>query len=426
MQRFNNLIEKGVKESFSDIHISGDHKIICRKNGKIIYLHERYSCEQIDSLVKSLLRPHEMDMLRNRLSVDLSRTIQHIRVRINVFNSSRGLSLAVRLLPGKIPNFNDLNLPSELREYCAKKSGLILVCGATGAGKSSTIAAFLAEISRTQNRHIVTLEDPIEYRFKSENSFIQQRELGAHMTSYEQGLLDVLREDPDVIMVGELREPETIRLTLNAVEAGHLVIASLHATNSEDALYRMCNSFPPEAQDMVRLQLSSVLSLLLVQKLEYKKEYGFRVPLLSILKGQTSVKSVIRDNRFSQIENIIQTGRREGLYTMERYEQEFLGSSARMTPPSISFRPSMEMAEIRPYQSPLLNPEATYMYNYNSNMADYGSSGVNGASPSGVPQADVARHTGVVHQPGFNHSSGSQNGYVINESSSVEDVINLL
>ena len=288
----------------------------------------------------------------------------HIRVRINVFNAARGLSLAIRLLPGKVPSFDDLNLLPDLREYCTRRTGLILICGATGSGKSSTIAAFLSEICRTQSRHIVTLEDPIEYRFQSESSFVQQRELGAHMLSYEQGLLDVLREDPDVIMVGELRDPETIRLTLNAVESGHLVIASLHATNSEDALYRMCNSFPPDAQDMVRVQLSSVLSVLLVQKLEYKKEYGFRVPVLSVLRGANSVKSVIRDNRFTQIESILQTGRREGMYTQERYEQEFLAGKSRMTPPSISFRPSVEMAEIRSYRSPLLNPEGSNMYNY--------------------------------------------------------------
>ncbi len=412
MQRFHNLIQKGVQESFSDIHISGDHKVVCRKNGKIIYTGEWYTCEQIDSLVRAMLRPNEMEMLKSRLSVDLARTINHVRVRVNVFNASRGLSLAVRLLPGKIPSFDDLNLLPELREYASQRTGLILVCGATGSGKSSTIAAFLGEICRNQSRHIVTLEDPIEYRFKSESSFIQQRELGLHTMTYEQGLLDVLRQDPDVIMVGELREPETIRLTLNAVESGHLVIASIHASNSEDALYRLCNSFPPDAQEMVRVQLSSVLSLLLVQRLDYIKEFGFRVPVLSVLRGINAVKGVIRDNRFSHIESILQTGRKDGLYTMEKYESEFIRFKKKMTPPSISFRPSEEMSEIRTYRSPLLLPQShgSFIPKYAQHTSMPGESAMKAPSDHGMPSA----------------ADDVSGGYVIDETSTVEDVISLL
>jgi len=408
MKRFHNLIQMGVNESFSDIHISGDHKIVCRKNGKIVFLNDRYTCEQIDALVLKMLRPHEFEMLRSRLSVDLSRTVNHVRIRVNVFNSTRGLSIAVRLLPGRIPTFNDLNLLPELRDFSELSTGLILVCGATGSGKSSTIAAFLAEINRTRSCHVMTLEDPIEYRFRSENSFIQQRELGQHIQSFDQGLMDVLREDPDVIMVGELREPETIRLTLNAVESGHLVIASLHATNSEDALYRMCNSFPPDAQDMVRVQLSSVLSLLLVQKLEFKRQFGFRVPVLSVLKGVNSVKATIRDNRFAQIESILQTGRRDGMYTMEKYEEEYLNTKSRMTPPSISFRPSAEIADAREYRSPVLTsggrqPGENTVYRPDLEAAR--------PVPSAVPQ---------------NPGPVGPGQYVIEDTSSVEDVISQL
>lgn len=402
MEKFHSLIQAGVKEGFSDIHISGDHRIVCRKDGNILFLDDSYTCEQIDTLVLKLLKKHELKMLKSRLSVDLARSVGHIRIRVNIFCTTRGLSLAIRLLPGRIPNFIDLNLLPELKDYCGLSSGLILICGATGSGKSTTIAAFISEINRNYGRHIITLEDPVEYRFSSKKSYVEQRELGTHITSFDQGLQDVLREDPDVIMVGELRDPETIKLTLNAVESGHLVIASLHATNSEDALYRMCNSFPPEAQDMVRTQLSSVLSLLIIQKLEFLQRFGFRVPILSILKGNNSVKSTIRDNRFSQIESILQTSRREGMYTQEKYETEYINSKNRLTSPEISFKPSTEVAKSRLYTSPIID------INRDVKIPKKVS-----PSPSKKkPDIPSARNE-------FGH-------YIISETSSVEDVISEL
>jgi len=407
MQRFHNLVESGVREGYSDIHISGDHPIVCRKHGKIIFLNDSYKCEQIDTLVLKLLDAHELEMLQTRLSVDLARSVAHIRIRVNVFYTTRGLSMAVRLLPGRIPNFNDLNLLPDLKDYCELSTGLILICGATGSGKSTTIAAFLAEINRNRGCHIITLEDPVEYRFNSQKSYIEQRELGTHIQSFDQGLQDVLREDPDVIMVGELREPETIRLTLNAVESGHLVIASLHATNSEDALYRMCNSFPPDAQDMVRTQLSSVLSVLVVQKLEFMEQFGYRVPILSILKGTNSVKSTIRDNRFAQIESILQTGRTEGMYTQEKYQSDYISNKSRMTSPDISFKPSTEIVNSRAYRSPVMDQTSREK-----------------VQPGLKP---VISHTPPYAPPGVSQglkSGHNQDGqYVISGTSSVEDVI---
>jgi len=391
-----------VKEGYSDIHISGDHPVVCRKNGKIVFTNDSYTCEQIDTLTLSLLEPHELKMLKTRLSVDLARSVAHIRIRVNVFYTVRGLSLAVRLLPGRIPNFNDLNLLPDLKDYCDLSSGLILICGATGSGKSTTIAAFLAEINRNRDCHIITLEDPVEYRFSSNKSYIEQRELGTHIKSFDQGLQDVLREDPDVIMVGELREPETIRLTLNAVESGHLVIASLHATNSEDALYRMCNSFPPDAQDMVRTQLSSVLSVLIVQKLEFNPNFGFRIPILSILKGTNSVKSTIRDNRFAQIESILQTGRGEGMYTQEKYESEYINTKTRLTPPSISFKPSTEIAAHRVYRSPVVDQNGDL------------------ENKNGISHSHQKKRPAVIS----GHNESGQ--YVIKGNSSVKDIISEL
>ena len=354
LDKLNQLIVRSVKEGYSDLHITGGHQVVYRHHGLIVFDKTRqWTHREVDAVVRELLNDREVLMLQRRHSVDVARTIHHIRVRVNVFNSLRGLSLAIRLLPGRVPEIEQLNLHPSLKKYAALETGLILVCGATGCGKSTTIAALIEEINRTRPTHIITLEDPVEYRFLSKRSFIEQRELGTHIPTFEQGLIDVLRENPDVIVVGELREPETMRLTLNAVESGHLVVASLHATNSEDALYRICNSFPPEAQEVVRTQLASTLAVMVVQRLQFMRPPGFRVPTLSILVGSQPVKSVIRENKLSLIEGIIQTGRNLGMFTMDKYG-EYLESRTRFTSPQENFAPSEEATSEELYHSPLL------------------------------------------------------------------------
>jgi pilus retraction protein PilT len=290
--------------------------------------------------------------------VDFARSVQNVRIRINAFTTTRGLSLAIRLLPGAVPELDKLNLHPSLKEIAGLSSGLVLICGATGCGKSTTIAGLVEEINRNRAAHVITLEDPVEYRFISKKSFVEQRELGNHIPSFQQGLLDVLREDPDVIVVGELREPETMRLTLNAVESGHLVLATLHASNSEDALYRICNSFAPEAQDVVRHQLASTLAVLIVQKLIQFRGAGFRVPLLSILRGNAAVRTIVRENKMSQLEGIMQTGRNAGMFTREKYYSEYLETRESFTPPRDNFRPSPEASKEVIYTSPLTSPYA--------------------------------------------------------------------
>lgn len=356
MEKFNRLIRNGINQGFSDLHLTGGHPLVYRDNGVIGFDKEvKWKHEEIDELVKEILSLEQMQILQSRLSVDLAITVHNARLRINVFNAIRGLSLAIRLLPGVVPSIEDLNLHPSLKKYCEFSSGLILICGATGCGKSATIAAMIEEINHIRPAHIITLEDPIEFRFLSRRSFIEQRELGAHIPSFYQGLLDVLREDPDVIMIGELREPDTMRLTLNAAESGHLVLASLHASNSEDAIYRYCNSFPPEARDGVSNQLSSTMALLVVQQLTYLNKINFRVPVISILVGTQGVKGIIRENRLSQIESAIQTGRGKGMFTMQQYKTEYIDTRDKFTPPSVNFRPSAEATPEIVYNSPLVS-----------------------------------------------------------------------
>ncbi|MCX7634221.1 MAG: type IV pilus twitching motility protein PilT, partial [Syntrophales bacterium] len=177
---------------------------------------------------------------------------------------------------------------------------------------------------------------------------------GTHVPSFRQGLRDVLREDPDIIFVGEMREPETIRLTLDAAESGHLVIASFHAASAEDAIHRICNSFPLEAQDEMRFKLASSLSWVVIQQLIYMDRLRFRVPLLAILRGTQSVKGLIRENRLPQIENAMHMGKAEGMFTKERYREEFLNQRKSFNLPSNSFRPSPELLTVEDYRSQLI------------------------------------------------------------------------
>jgi twitching motility protein PilT len=354
MKRLEGIIHTAIKEGMSDVYITGEHPMVSRKDG-IIEFHGavRWSHQEIDNLVAKLLSPWQLEDLRKRKSVDYAMSVGQARLRINIFTSARGLSLAIRILPGTIPTINELNLHPSLHEIAKMKYGLVLACGPTGVGKTTTIAAIINDINNTCPSHIVMLENPIEYQFPSRRSFIQQRELGAHMPSFAQGLLDALRENPDVIVVGELREPETMQLTLSAAESGHLVIATMHASNPEEAIYRLCNSAPPEAQNEIRYQLSLSLNMIIVQQLVHVERVGYRVPLLTILRGTPSIKNIIRENKLNQLNSAIQMSKNEGMFTSERYFDEYLAGRKTFVPYSHLFRPAPEGTQDIPYESPL-------------------------------------------------------------------------
>lgn len=356
MKRFEQVISNAINDINSDVHIVGGQHMSTRKNG-VILRHDKvvWSHKEIDILVKKLLTPTLLQLLTKQHSVDFAMSLCGARLRINVFDTMRGLSLAVRILPGHIPTIESLNLHPSLHEISKIKAGLVLICGATGSGKTATIAALINEINATRTDHIITLENPIEYRFASQKSVIQQRELWTNMPSFEKGLVDILRQDPDVIVVGELRDAETMRLTLNAAESGHLVIATLHATNAEEAVYRLCNSFPSGAQDGIRFQLASTLQWLIIQQLTILDRVSFRVPALSILRNVQSVKNLIRENKLYQMEGALQTGKNAGMYTMERYIEEFLKVKDQFIPTTQSFRPSVETSQDIIYHSPIFS-----------------------------------------------------------------------
>ncbi len=370
-QRFTDLILAAIKQRLSDLHITGGFPLIFRRDGVIHFdKNIKWSHTEIDAMVKEMLSDRQLQTLRKKWSVDFALSFNHVRVRINAFYTTRGLSLAIRLLPETIPDLTSLNLHPSLNQIVELQSGLILVCGSTGSGKSTTIAAIIEEINRTRPAHIITIEDPIEYRFKPKKSFIEQREVGIHVPSFNQGLLDILREDPDVIFVGELREPDTIRLTLNAAESGHLVFATLHATDAEDAVYRINNCVTGENQDVIRYQFASTLSWLIVQQLVLIKRVGFRVPILSILKGTSSVQSSIRENKLTQLETIMLTSRNDGMYTTKLYEKEFINEHSFFVHPYKSFGMGADSSKERDYVSSLIDPNAVQDVIYMSSVDD--------------------------------------------------------
>ena len=368
-KRFTDLILAAIKQRISDLHITGGFPLIFRSEGNIHFdKNVKWTHADIDTIVREMLSERQLFTLRKRWSVDFAISFNHVRVRINAFYTTRGLSLAIRLLPEMIPDLISLNLHPSLSQIKDLRSGLVLVCGSTGSGKSTTVAAMIEEINRTRPVHIITIEDPIEYRFKPKKAFIEQREVGIHVPSFDQGLLDSLRENPDVIFVGEMRDPNTIRMALTAAESGHLVFGTLHATDAEDAIYRINNCVSGDNQEVIRYQFASTFSWLIIQQLTYIEKAGFRVPMLSITRGSSSVRSSIRENKLTQLENIMLTSRNEGMFTMELYQKEFLNNQPSFNHPHKSFGMGAESSREADYVSTLIDPNAIQDVIYMANV----------------------------------------------------------
>ena len=245
------LIHSARERGASDLHVEPGQPVVARVRGELQRFADAPAAADTRAIAQSLLVGEAWEHFLERRSADFSRTLGGVRCRINLLCSSHGIGLAIRLLARTVPTIETLNLNPDLRELIAHEHGLVLVSGPTGCGKSSTIAALIEEINLAEHRHVITLEDPIEYSLRSKRAFIRQREVGTHTPSFQQGLLDALREDPDVLMVGEMRHPEVMRLTLNFAETGHLVFATVHSANTTEALQRVAMAFPPESQSVV-------------------------------------------------------------------------------------------------------------------------------------------------------------------------------
>ena len=313
------LIATARQQDASDLHLEAGLPPALRIRGALRMAGEPIPPQVLLNFARDIIGDAQWPHFLERRSADLSRTLQGVRCRINVLQTARGIGFAIRLLAPFQATVEKLNLHPDLKKLVTHPHGLILVSGPTGSGKSSTLAALIQEINLTDARHIVTIESPIEYAFRPRRAYIRQREVGRDTPGFEQALLDALREDPDVLMVGEMREPETIRLTLNASETGHLVLSTVHSSNCAEALQRVAAAFPAEIQSSVCAQLADCLLAVISQRLHYRPDLKIRVPECEVLVATHAVKNFIRTRDFFKISSALETGAEHGMWSFQRY-----------------------------------------------------------------------------------------------------------
>jgi twitching motility protein PilT len=313
------LVSSAKTEGASDLHIEPGLAPVLRVRSQLRSIGEPVAPGLSLQWARDIIEPGDWPFFEQRRSFDLSRVIEGLRCRINIFHTARGVGFAIRLLPSFQPTLEALNLHPDLKQLVQHAHGLVLISGPTGSGKTTTLAALIQTINLSDARHIVTIENPIEFTFRPRKSFIRQREVGRDTPSFEQALLDSLREDPDVLMVGEMREPETMRLTLSAAETGHLVLATVHSSNCAEALQRVVGAFPAEIQNNVAAQLADCLIGVVSQRLQYRPNLNICVPECEVLTATLPIKNFIRNRDFFKIISTVETGAEYGMWTFQRY-----------------------------------------------------------------------------------------------------------
>ena len=351
------LIAAARQQGASDLHLEAGLPAAMRIRGALHTTGEPIPGPLLAGFAREIIGEAQWPHFLERRSADLSKTLQGVRCRINILATSRGIGFAIRLLAAFQATIERLNLHPDFKKLVAPPHGLILVCGPTGSGKSSTLAALIQEINLTDARHIVTIESPIEYTFRPRRAYIRQREVGRDTPSFEQALLDALREDPDVLMVGEMREPETMRLTLNASETGHLVLSTVHSSTCAEALQRVAAAFPAEIQAGVCAQLADCLLAVISQRLHFRPELKMRVPECEVLVATHAVKNFIRTRDFFKISSALETGADHGMWSFARY-RSWLENRRNWHVPRDdgSEGPDTEPAELSPAAAPLPAP----------------------------------------------------------------------
>jgi len=326
-------IRKGREVGASDLHLEAETPLVARVRGDLVPVASTVSGATLMQAGREVLGNEGWNEFVSRGSADVSRTIQGVRCRINIFQTVRGVAMAIRLLSHFQNNLRACNLHPDLKRLTEASTGLIVVSGPTGSGKSTTLAALIEEINAGSARNIIAVESPIEYIFANRRSFIRQREIPTHSPTFEQALVDALRENPDVLVVGEMRTTEVMRLTLSAAETGHLVIATMHSATCAEAITRICMSFPADLQGSIRAQLADCFVGFICQRLEFLSDYRLRVPVCEILLPSAAAKGTIRGGQFSQIANVLQTGGDAGMWNFERY-QRWVGQKKDWVPPT--------------------------------------------------------------------------------------------
>ncbi len=333
MTRLAQLVEAAYSAGASDLHLEPGLPPAFRVDGRLRVQSGPLAAADVRGMAREVAGADGWDRFGQSRSLDLSRSISGVRCRINVLQSRRGVGMAIRLLTAFVPTVDSLNLHPSFKELVELKHGLVLVSGPTGSGKSSTIAALVQEVNTTRAKHVVTLEQPVEFWLRPQRSFIRQREVGRDTPSFEQGLLDSLREDPDVIVVGEMRRRETMRLTLDAAETGHLVFTTVHSSSVPEALARIIAAFPPEARDGVQAQLADCLAAVICQRLVFRDDLGVRIPECEVLRMSTASRASVRNGALVQLKTAMETSAAEGSWTLDRYRRWLEGRASFHVPP---------------------------------------------------------------------------------------------
>ncbi|MDB8458346.1 type IV pilus twitching motility protein PilT [Turicibacter sanguinis] len=319
MQSINEILTEAITLKASDIHITVGVPVMIRLRGELRPLNDDVLAPSIvTALVHEIIPQDYFESFQENYQLDFSHSIPGVsRFRVNAYYQRGQMALAIRPIPNKIPTFEELELPPILKAFMDKPRGLVLVTGPTGSGKSTTLAAMINYVNQNAHKHIITLEDPIEFQHKHNKCVINQREIGSDVKDFNSALRVALRQDPDIILVGEMRDLETIQIALTAAETGHLVIGTLHTSSAASTIERIIDVFPAEKQTQIRMQLAGSLVGVVAQRLFKRQDSDGRKAVCEIMVNTPAIANLIRQEKVYQIPSVIQTSKEMGMQTME-------------------------------------------------------------------------------------------------------------
>jgi len=339
-EKLESILSQGVASHASDIHLHAGGPLKIRINGEFVVEDENIESDSVERMVAASLTPEQREVLGRQGEIDFCFDLAGIgRFRANAYRQQRGLDAVFRTIPDKPPTLEELGLPEDLKKYTDYHQGMVLITGPAGCGKSATLAALVNHINENRTEHILTVEDPIEIIHPSKQCLVNQRHAGHHTASFARALRGALREDPDIIVIGELRDLETISLAMTAAETGHFVLATLHTSNAVRTVNRMIGAFPSNEQDQVRAMLSESLRAVLSQRLVPTADGQRRVPALELLVINRAIGNLIRDEKTVQIRSSMQTGKAHGMYLLEQSLNDLVASG------TITRELALELAE---------------------------------------------------------------------------------
>ena len=311
-----------VDHALSDLHIRAGAPFSIRSQGDILsFEDDKVTSEEVIEFVQATATPEQFQQFVDTGDLDYAVQANEFRYRVNCMKTIRGPAMVMRLIIAEVPDIDKLGLPPAVHKVLSKKAGLVLVTGQTGSGKSTSLAAMIDKINRERNEHIITIEDPVEFVHQDKKSIVSQREVGAHTDSFAAAIKGALREDPDIILMGEMRDLETISMALTAAETGHLVFGTLHSSSAPSTITRLIDAFPPEQQEMARGMIAGSLQLVLSQRL-LKRKGGGRIGCHEVMVATSAIRNMVRENKIPQIPTVMQTGAQYGMFTMEKcYER---------------------------------------------------------------------------------------------------------